>query len=390
MKRRSELGFGSCIRAGAALLLALGCESIAGVEDVSFSDASSGLSCEAYCDEVLDSCPGDVAVYEDRPTCLGACATFDAGNASRPSGNTVACRLEQATFAAQTDTPVEKAAHCPLAGPGGGNRCASSLGATPDCEGYCSLYMGACKSISKDWGFGTHEECVRKCGALGPATDYSVVDAAESGDTLSCRLYYATAATVDPETNCKSAGLRPSEKCLGDTSTDPSCADYCRAVDVACQGDLQVYESVAQCETVCALTPSGSRTDSGGQDSVGCRISHSYNALLIDPATHCPHSGPAGDGVCSEKENPNCVPYCRLVKSSCGALFEAAYGDDDQACIADCATLTDAGKNRYSVATAESGDTLKCRTLNAARASEDEQGDNAEFCAAAFGDTPCE
>jgi hypothetical protein len=373
--------------AGAWALLALGCQNIAGVEEVKYGGGSAGGNCDTYCAQVLASCPGDIGVYADLATCKKVCAHFPAGNVTKPAGNTLACRAEQAKFAAQQEAPIEKRAHCPAAGPGGATYC--SMGKVPDCEGYCTLYMGACPTISKDWGFGTQEECVRKCAALPPAMEYATASARESGDTLACRLYYASAATLDPDTHCRSAGLKPAGACLGSLSDNPSCKDYCRVVDVACTGDLQVYESRTQCEKVCAATPPGSRTDSGLLDTVGCRSYHSYNALLIDPRAHCPHSGPGGDGVCSAPKDPNCIPYCRLAQAACPTLFIQTY-TNEAGCLMECRQLADAAAgSHYSIPTAQIGNTLKCRTLSAARALEKPEDQRETVCQSVVGGSPC-
>lgn len=372
----------------ASAAVALGCESIAGVEDVSFDSDSTPQGCDAYCELLAEACPGDLAVYEDTDTCLAVCASFERGDATKAEGNTLSCRLRQAQFAQSIGDFIEKRPHCTAAGPGGGGLCTDNA-ALPSCEGYCALYMDACESISTTWGFASLGECIKECGALPPSPDYSAVSAPDSGDTLACRLYYASAAMLDADTYCKRAGLRPEGSCVGDVSEPPSCENYCRAIGVACSGELEVYENRAQCEAVCAELDAGSKTDSGHQDTVGCRSAHAYNALLTQPSIHCPHAGPAGDGMCSEPEDANCRPYCRLAEAACPADFSAIYGNG-AGCLAACRALEDSAPgNHYSTRQGESGDTLKCRILHVSRALEEPDG-NAAVCGAVFGEAPCQ
>ena len=367
-----------------------GCQSVAGVEEVEFIETDeNSVGCAEYCTEVLEACPGDLSVYEDRETCEATCASFDAVDPSE-NADTFACRLQQARLADRADTS-EKSAHCPAAGPGGGLVCTSETDVA-DCEGYCSLYMDACDSISMDWGFGNKAECIQKCSALEPAGAYAVKPAPESGDTLACRLYYASRAALDPtEDNCKSAGLYPfsDQKCkpIG----EPDCDHYCDIVEVACVGSFQVYENRKQCERVCENTEPGDVLDNGGQDTMGCRTYHAYNALALSELPHCSHSGPAGNGVCSFEKDGNCIPYCRLAKAGCAAAFDERYADD-AACLEDCRTVEGADPapelNGYSIDTAQRGNSLQCRILHAARALEDPDNE-ASYCDAVFGGAPC-
>lgn len=377
---------GACAAAG-------GCHSVAGVEDVEFIETDANTEgCAEYCDLVIEACPGDKSVYEDRDTCVATCATFDASNPSEDA-DTFACRLEQAGIAANADAG-EKSAHCVAAGPGGGSICASDH-EIADCEGYCSLYTQACESISKNWGFENEDDCIPKCVALRSADAYTTATAADTGDTLACRLFYASRATLDPsEFNCLSASLYPHAGKGCEPIGEPDCEHYCSVVDLACTGDFQVYETKEQCRQVCANTDPGLVSDAGGQDTVGCRTYHAYNALALSELPHCSHSGPAGNGVCSVSDNTpdaNCRPYCRLARAGCQVDFETLYDDENQ-CLEDCSTLEGALPNKaingYSIDAAQRGDTVQCRILHAARALEDPDN-QADYCRAVFGGAPC-
>lgn len=370
-----------------AAWVAGGCQSIAGIEEVQFDDP-----CNEYCAIVMEACKGDdLAVYADEANCLATCGTFDTSDITE-NANTLACRTAQATTALNLPRG-ERTEHCAAAGPGGGSRCAtSSFEEQPDCEGYCSLYISACEGVPMlELGVSGETDCIRKCRALEYTGAYNVAEASESGDTLGCRLYYASlAATNAPETNCAAASLSPGGACTPLSTDTPNCDDYCRVVQIACTSEFKVYQTEEQCQRVCAETPIGDATDLEG-DSVGCRTYHSYFALTAGAVPHCPHSGPLGNGQCSEMADPNCVSYCRLAKAACSDEFTAAYEDTD-GCLEVCRELPGAEptEKNYSVTAedAQRGNTLQCRTLNAAIALE-KPDEKATYCPAVFGEDDC-
>ncbi|MGC4094226.1 MAG: hypothetical protein QM756_41215 [Polyangiaceae bacterium] len=223
-----------------------------------------------------------------------------------------------------------------------------------------------------------------------PGDGYSWQQGKASGDTLGCRLYYVNAALENADANCDAAGLRPVGACLGDPQEPPPCASFCRAVSVACSGTLQVYEkdeADTQCMAVCAATPPGKKTDTGSQDTVGCRTSHAYNALLVNANAHCPHIGPTGSNVCGDSMLGNCTAYCRLAQTACGTQFKSLFAADSQACIDDCMTIDGFDKKAYSVATVQSGNTVQCRAFHAAQALT-HTPENRD-CGPVFGGAPC-
>jgi hypothetical protein len=154
-----------------------------------------------------------------------------------------------------------------------------------------------------------------------------------------------------------------------------------------------VYESLAQCKAVCAALTPGTADDESG-NTVACRKYHSYNAIL-DPMTHCPHTGPGGDGHCGSTAMPdtgstgNCESYCGLLETACASDFHAAFpgvdSDAQTACDAACAPLDDAAPDSpYSIAA--TGNNLSCRLLHLSRALSD-----ATECPAAEGNAaPCQ
>lgn len=368
----------------ATAFLGLACESIAGVEDVSVA-TTARPGCDEYCETVSENCAGTLAVYEDFEACMAACGALDPGGSREATGNTVSCRLQQAKNAGKTPSTIEKKFHCASAGPGGGSLCTDHAD-VPDCEGYCTVYASACGEDPDALGFGTFDECIDDCRAVPSAVEGKYVDVDNFGDTLACRLYYATRAARDGgKANCTNAGLRPAGPCLG--KGEPSCEDYCRAVDAACRGELAVYEK-GQCESVCAALPPGKRSDSEG-NTIGCRVSHAYNAILVD-TVHCNHVGPIGDAGCKDGDDSNCSSYCRLASTACPEQFESEFGSES-VCLSKCSALEDAGNVKYHVATAPNGgNSLKCRTFHTARAlALDVDERDAAVCAPIFGEAPC-
>jgi len=375
---------------GVAALLLFGCQTLIGIEDRVYdpnagagganggAPANGGASatageggapvvtelCRDYCSDVMANCTGELQVYGSVDVCLGVCALLDPGDPLEPTaGNTAACRANQAEFAGMTGEPRT---HCPRAAPGGGDLCGS------DCDSYCLLLDRACSF--------TFDDCPEKCAAFATPGAYhsSILD----GDTLWCRLTHVSAAASSPDLHCDHTGVLPTASCVDDATSEPSCEDYCRVVNVACTDELAVYESDAQCLAVCEALPPGTIGDRA-ENTVGCRKYHAH-AALIGPADHCAHTSPTGDGTCGEGVDGICASYCRVAEAACPAEYGQAFTDTAD-CLARCALVPGgAGPAGYAVGDVESGDSVGCRVLHAARAFAEPSA-----CAAVFGATPC-
>jgi hypothetical protein len=182
--------------------------------------------------------------------------------------------------------------------------------------------------------------------------------------------------------------------------TKPNCDDYCRLNQVACSGELAVYERESQCKSVCKQFTSGTLTDgldpsvSGAQNNtLGCRYTHTYNALLAfkpggdvsnDKVTsHCTHSGPGGAGVCGD----DCTSYCQLLGKACPSQFAELAGGCTDTCTK---ALGGAKSVMYSDKLAKSGTSpLACRFLNLMRVIENPDL-TATSCEKAVGRGGCE
>jgi hypothetical protein len=356
----------------AGICAASGCQAIAGIKD-RYYDADGGSAsraeCEKYCSDVMANCKDQFAVYASNEICLAVCARLPAGDASG-KGNTVACRARNARLAGATG---EYGVHCPLAGPGGGSECG------PDCDSYCLLFGKVCPDD-------TLEGCSAECPALSDDGTFDVARD-EEGDTLACRLVHTSSATLDPATHCWHARLAPTKQgdtlspCASPPDQPPSCKDYCRIAMVACSADLAVYDSEAECESVCGALDPGTNGDES-EDTVGCRKYHAYNATG-DASLHCPHAGPGGDGHCG---TGNCAPYCRIAEAACPTQFAAKFADRT-ACETACAALPGAaGDSGYAVATAAgNAASVQCRLLYATRAFAD-----VSACESALGGGSCQ
>ena len=302
-------------------------------------------NCADYCSAVQAACTGAWAQYPSIEECLdycGAVAFLPPGEAGDTDGNTIGCRTYHATVAAQ---PGMAEAHCPHAGPTGGDVCGTW------CDNYCHLAQKNC--TGGDALYADDAACMTACeafpadGAIG-ATD---------GDSVQCRLYHLGVAGSSPPasaaTHCPHAAPDGGGVCVDEAPADPTCAEYCAAVSTACTGDDAQYASEADCLTYCqdlGKLPAGSKDDTAG-NTIGCRLYHAGVAAGEGmAATHCPHAGPTGGDVCGTW----CENYCHLADSNCTGN-NALYGSE-----ADCATACAAFSTDGALGAAD-GDSVQCR-----------------------------
>ncbi len=150
----------------------------------------------------------------------------------------------------------------------------------------------------------------------------------------------------------------------GDVDMGPpsglTCADYCTLVTTNCTAANAQYADMAECMTQCttAAIPVGTAGMMAG-NTLGCRVYHG-GVAATDPATHCPHAGLSGAGVCGTV----CEAYCGLIARSCTG-DDQQYPDSD-ACLRACEVLPDTG-----AIGATDGDTVQCRFTHAVAAIDD-------------------
>lgn len=347
-----------------ALGSVVGCAGLIGLEQRTAEDGvldeETGIittvACVDYCDTVLEACVGEHAVYTTRTTCLGVCNALDPGDPDEPAGNTLACRHRQAQTALTQEAPDEL---CPSAGPPGGGVCGD------DCEAYCELLEQACPAE-----YASVTECESSCAGLTDGGAYDV-ETYYTGDTLQCRFIHLSTAFSAPDPHCGHAEFVAKAQCVDDATAagEPSCEAFCRNVAGACPGEFATYESQAQCMATCAEWPLGT-VDEREELTVGCRQYHA-GAALSAPETHCRHTGPGGDGMCTETQaEGNCEGYCFLLEPACPEAFTEAGGSQEaclESCLADFADDGAAPNSNYSVEIALEGG-LQCRMLMIQRA----------------------
>ncbi|MBL8684744.1 MAG: hypothetical protein JNK05_36545 [Myxococcales bacterium] len=101
--------------------------------------------------------------------------------------------------------------------------------------------------------------------------------------------------TADAATDTPSADRTTPAEASAPTA---ECNEYCSTAAAHCDGANQLYPNNTACLAACAAFPTtGMRGDRAG-NSVWCRLYHVDQPAAMDPATHCPHAGVSGGGVC--------------------------------------------------------------------------------------------
>jgi hypothetical protein len=175
-----------------------------GGDDDATDAAVAKLDCPSYCSQIQANCTGANAQYADDAHCTGACNSFAAGTLGQMTGNTLGCRLYHSGAPAKMDA----ATHCPHAGPGG-----DKIGGTGTCgdvcTSFCTMEIRACGMTGDAGGNGQYTsmtDCMTKCAAFpNPTALYSPT---AKGDSLACRLYHATNASISgmAATHCPHTG----------------------------------------------------------------------------------------------------------------------------------------------------------------------------------------
>ena len=121
----------------------------------------------------------------------------------------------------------------------------------------------------------------------------------------------------------------------GGNTSSPDCNTYCDTIDKNCTGANQQYTNKTVCMDVCNNIPAGDASDMMG-NTVGCRTYHAGAPAAADPALHCHHAGPAGDGQCGG----DCESFCALNEAICGyGASGTAQFADQAACMTACGKM---------------------------------------------------
>lgn len=224
------------------------------------------------------------------------------GDTTDTVNNTLGCRAQYLA----TVTGTNNATTCPSVSLTGGSHCGSTL--AEKCVTYCLLDIATCPETWEIQGNAPNATiCGLGCGGYAgvggfAATGKEFAPYDTTGDTVQCRTYHALAAHLLGYPHCAHATPLGGLQC-GTAST--AITNFCANTNLICdlfltsQGgqSLWPYSSISQCVSDAA---NYSNTDLGvqwgwvnatGGDSIGCRAYHGGVPSLVDPVTHCPHTG---------------------------------------------------------------------------------------------------
>ena len=119
------------------------------------------------------------------------------------------------------------------------------------------------------------------------------------------------------------------------------------------------FSTMTACMHACALMPAGKVGDQSG-NTVGCRTYHAMAAGggASAAATHCPHAGMSGGGVCGDR----CANFCALAASLCTPANGVT--DPQFTSAADC--MSQCGKAPFAFDASEPEIVVDTPTLNCA------------------------
>ncbi len=276
--------------------------------------------------------------------CMTLVGCPDADPVEPPSGDAAADVVtDQAGDTPATDTPAPD-----TPGDAGPN--------VVTCSTYCATVQAAC--TNDDAQYTSEAECLSVCSDWAGWDSGS--EGEQSGNTIACRLYHATAAT-GPEANATSLHC-PHAGPSGGNVCGTWCDNYCALSARNCTDTHELYASEAVCTAACANFNATAPVGITDGNSVQCRIYHLQVAGSDPPdssGVHCPHGSEDGGGVCSDPE-PTCANYCAAVTDACTGE-NAAYGSE-QACLDYCNTF---GQLPEGTAGATDGNSIACRLYHA-------------------------
>lgn len=152
------------------------------------------LDCASYCDAIATACTSANQQYGSVEACVATCSYLAPGALTDINANTLGCRIYHTELARSSS-----AANCVYAGPSGGGVCGQP------CETFCALVLAVCPGVY------TPAECPMLCAQMSMTPPFST--GVQSGDSVSCRLFYTTAASLDAATNCPHVSASTSTMC---------------------------------------------------------------------------------------------------------------------------------------------------------------------------------
>jgi hypothetical protein len=174
-----------------------------GIDAPGNGDAAAAPSCTDYCTTIAANCTGTNLMYANTTDCMNTCMKLPAGTVGMTSTNTMGCRLYHAGAAAGSQTNADM--HCRHAGPGGDALCGAN------CEGFCTLVLAACTGPNVQYG-GSMSTCMSQCAQYATTPIY--VANPPNANTLTCRLYHATAASTNPGLHCPHTAMDGGGVCI--------------------------------------------------------------------------------------------------------------------------------------------------------------------------------
>jgi hypothetical protein len=167
-------------------------------------DQMAAPDCANFCRFNLLACTGESAAYESEQQCLAVCGALPPGTNADHSQNTMGCR-QWHTY----NSLLDPESHCAHTAPGGDGHCGSDQpDKTGNCEAYCILLARACAGDFAA-AYPSQAECQKACSSqpaeFGAERDSKYkISAAQSGNTLQCRLLHASRA-LGSAAECASA-----------------------------------------------------------------------------------------------------------------------------------------------------------------------------------------
>jgi hypothetical protein len=164
-----------------------------------------------------------------------------------------------------------------------------------DCNYYCDNILTACSTATTKQ-YLDKATCVAMCANIPNDAGAG----AQSGDSLACRMYHLSVAAQagQADTHCPHAGPYGFGLC------GTLCNDFCEqdfAQAGPCKGTN--YSNLDQCHNYCNAAAggdagAGAPGTSASSPSMACREYHLENAYGV-AASHCPHAGFDGGGICN-------------------------------------------------------------------------------------------
>ena len=137
------------------------------------------------------------------------------------------------------------------------------------------------------------------------------------------------------------------------------CNYYCDSIIATCTGGNNQYKDKATCMSMCANIPNEAGAGATSGDSLACHMYHLSVASqsTSNAATHCPHAGAYGYGVCGDICHDFCEQY---FTSICKTDTTNGYANID-ACHTSCAGQAGADAAAGAPGNMASSPTMLCK-----------------------------